>query len=188
MNNNEGFKGAVSQAVAGAEPLAEDAAAAQMALFDEDRALPGPLTGANGQTENAPRGRGRPKGARNRSNEAMVKHLLAQYRHPLYGLFDLASTPIPELARALTPEGASVTREDLRWAAEMHRKCVVEAASYVQGKAPVAVEVTAKDWPSMAITLGMFGGQSGASGPQLGMDAEELKRLGISNTCEDEGE
>lgn len=189
MSGAEGFTGALDQAVAEAAPLVADTKADQMALFDDDLALPGPLAGAEGQAGQPRKGKiGRPKGARNRSNEQMVKHLLANYRHPLYGLFDVASTSIADLARALVPKGKAVTREDLRYAAEFWRKCNFEAASYVQGKAPVAVVLEAKDWPQMSINLGVFAQANGDQGPQMGMDAGDLEKLGITKACEDKVE
>ncbi len=49
------------------------------------------------------RGPGRPKGSKNRSTEEVRKFLLDRYRHPVLGLFDIASTAPEDLAKLLVP-------------------------------------------------------------------------------------
>lgn len=79
------------------------------------------------------RGRGRPRGAINRRNAKFRDQLLALYPHPAEALARAYSTPVDQLAAQL-----GCTRHE---AAQLGIRAAAELLPYIEGKAPIAVEL-----------------------------------------------
>jgi hypothetical protein len=132
-----------------------------------------------------PHRRGRPPGAKNITTEATKRFLLQRYRHPLLGLFDIASTPPAELARLMVPDGGIVTREDLHLAWKVHVQATVDAADFVTPREPRALTLTPGSAPLMSLHLDidqltMGGGGRLDQAMQLGMP-ESVMESALSN-------
>ncbi len=158
---------------AGPLPPADEAEA--LDLFDGDAAIGSPIDGSGValQRPTTPRGRGRPTGARNVTTEETKRFLLSRYRHPLLGLFDVASTSPAELARLMVPKGERVEAEDLKVAWRLWFDCAKEAAEYVTPKEPRALTITPGSAPLLSMNLNV---------DQLtlaGVTAEQAMSLGI---------
>ena len=92
-------------------------------------------------------GPGRPKGAGNKRTEKVAKWFVAHYGHPLAALGEVINTP-PDvlyeqmiLAQGGEWKNKRVTGKD---AMEFWLTCVKEALPYVEGKQPIAVDVSGK--------------------------------------------
>lgn len=166
-----------------AGPLAIGDQAEELDLFGENPADGSPVEGSGkvlklyGDAAVRPARRGRPEGSRNVANEAIKRFLLARYRHPLLGLFDVAATPPAELAKLLVPHGGSVGKEELLAAWKIWLECAKEAAEYVTPKEPRALTVTPGSAPLMSINL---------STDQLtvqGVTAQQVGQLGIPESA-----
>lgn len=140
-------------------------------------ACDGPLSPAP-VGKSGPQG-GRPKGARNRSTEAMRQLFLARYRSPLMGLGEIYSRSPEALARELklyrkgkifvqgpngSTDGAWVEREDpeqldLEAAFRLQLEAMQVALPYVHQKLPQAV--TVEDRPRGLLVINVDGGAEG---------------------------
>lgn len=104
------------------------------------------------------RGRGRPKGSRNRRSEQLVQFILSQYSHPLITLAQTYSRPVEVLAAELQCSRADAFALQMRAASEL--------APYIESKKPVAVQVD-----SRTISLTIHQGAPGdAAGDAAGVD------------------
>jgi hypothetical protein len=135
--------------------LAEREQQEQQELFAaiaDAEAMPGPLSGMPTK-----RGRGRPKGSRNRRTEAITDVIRATRRDPLLVLADMAEADVSELASYL-----ECSRLE---AAKLQAAAARELAPYLHSKQPVAVAATGGD---VVVMVGSFGEPSaqGASGGQ----------------------
>lgn len=160
--------------IADGGPLAIDDQAEELDLFGDDPGAGSPIEGsaralrgacwpaepgsrrdqAIGAIEQVrPARRGRPAGKQNLRTEAIKAFLLQRYRHPLLGLFDVSAMNPVDLARLMAPAGEQLTREDLRYAWEFWRKCVVDAADFVAPREPRALTLTPGSAPLMSINL-----------------------------------
>jgi hypothetical protein len=169
--------------VADAGPLPPADEAEELDLFGDNPAAGSPIEGSalqlgmHGEAAVRPVRRGRPPGARNLTTEATKRFLLARYRHPLLGLFDVASTSPAELAKLLAPQGSTVTREDLQMAWRLWLDCCKEAAEYVTPKEPRALTITPGSAPLMSMNLAV---------DQLtlqGITANQALQLGIPESA-----
>lgn len=79
------------------------------------------------------RGRGRPPGSLNRRNAKFRDQILALYPHPAEALARAYSTPVDQLAAQLGCSKAEAAAIGIRAAAEL--------LPYIEGKAPIAVEL-----------------------------------------------
>lgn len=127
----------------------ETDAAEQMEL------LPSPLGRAvEAQRPEAERGRGRPKGARNRRTTDLVKFMAARgYRSPAEVLAETYSMPVEALAKELHCGKADAFKLQLDAAKAL--------APYLHQRQPIAVDLEAKGDLSLSINLGaMFAEKS----------------------------
>lgn len=149
MARKAGIEAELDGIDAGARPEAD--AAAQMEL------LPSPLGRAvEAQRPEAERGRGRPKGARNRRTTDLVRFLAARgYRSPAEVLAETCSMPVEMLAKELDCGKADAFKLQLDAAKAL--------APYLHQRQPIAVDLEAKGDLSLSINLGaMFPDQTGA--------------------------
>lgn len=84
----------------------------------------------------APRGRGRKPGSRNKRTEEVRGYLLSRYAHPLEVLAQIYSRPVDQLSAEL---GCSKKE-----AAFLQVRAAAEVAPFVEGKMPVAVDITTR--------------------------------------------
>lgn len=110
-----------------------------------------------------PRGRGRPRGSKNRRTEAWRDYLASRYTHPLETLAAIQSTPVDVLASQLGCRPIE--------ALSVIKSAAAELAPYMEGKMPVAVDLTARG--DFRLVLGKIDG-AGEAGPE---GARELKLL-----------
>lgn len=103
----------------------------------------------------APRGRGRPKGARNRRTEEMVDYLLSRHTSPLEFLATVYTRPVEVLAA----EVECSKREALA----MQIAAAEKLAPYLHQRQPTAVELDAKGEVHLVIGS-LDGGQAVAAG------------------------
>lgn len=83
--------------------------------------------------EHERRGRGRPRGSLNRRNQKFRDQILALYPHPAEALARAYSTPVDTLAAQLGCTKAEAAAIGVRAAAEL--------LPYIEGKAPISVDV-----------------------------------------------
>lgn len=115
-------------AISGAAlPLRE---AAQLDLLPADRRP------TRDQVERLPRGRGRPAGSANKRTAAWRDYLLGRYAHPLETLAQIQSQPVDKLAAELGCKPVEALAVIARAASEL--------APYLEGKMPVAVDMTVR--------------------------------------------
>lgn len=129
---------AVEAAVAEAGPLLPLRDAEQLDLLRDDRGQV-----ARQLVPTAPRGRGRPPGARNKRTEAVRAYLLSRYVHPLEVLAQIYSRPVDVLAAELECSKAE--------AMALIKSAAAEAAPYHEGKMPVAVDLSVRGDFTLAI-------------------------------------
>lgn len=115
--------------------------------------LPLPLDKGSEETEIDARGRGRPKGAKNKRTEAWTEFLLSNYRSPLEALAQIVAKPVVTLSKEL-----NCSRID---AFKLQIQAAKELAPYLHQKQPTAVEMKADG----AVNLGIFIGDPSA--PQM---------------------
>lgn len=86
--------------------------------------------------ERLPRGRGRPPGSKNRRTAAWRDYLASRYTHPLETLAAIQSTPVDVLAAQLGCKPVE--------ALSVIKSAAAELAPYMEGKMPVAVDMTVR--------------------------------------------
>ncbi len=84
----------------------------------------------------AERGRGRPTGVRNKRTEEVRSYILRRYAHPLEFLAQVWSRPVDMLASEL-----NCTKKE---AAFLQVRAAGEGLPYLEGKMPIAIDLTAK--------------------------------------------
>ncbi|MGF7151311.1 hypothetical protein FHS96_004974 [Sphingomonas zeicaulis] len=133
-----GIASAVADAVeqAGSLPV-RGADAEQLALLPADRAP------TKAEVDALPRGRGRPRGAKNRATGAWRDYLASRYTHPLETLAAIQSTPADVLAAQLGCKPIE--------ALAVIKSAAAELAPYMEGKMPVAVDLSVKGDLTLAI-------------------------------------
>jgi phage gp36-like protein len=123
----------IRQAIAEAGPLLPLRDAEQLELLREES---GNATTSSSHVSLAPRGRGRPQGARNRQTQEVRSYLLSRYAHPLEFLSQVFSRPTDALAAEL---GCSKKE-----AAFLQVRAAAEVAPFVEGKMPVAIDLAVR--------------------------------------------
>lgn len=166
-DKRSGLGAVVSEAMDQGEPLLDEAD--QLDLLGDDPERGSPVGGsvfAQGKGGSpVVRQAGRPKGAQNLTTKRMRDYLLANYRHPLLGIFDVASTTPDQIAQLFLPrdengevvkrwvhvkdgvgywETPALSKDDIKEAFQFWRQCAFEAAEYVATKQPrqLVAEVT----------------------------------------------
>ena len=142
-NATDGLVSATDAAIAAAGPLLPLRDAEQLPLID----LPGKRLRRD-QVEQLPRGRGRPVGATNRRTTAWRDYLATRYTHPLETLAVIQSQPVDKLAAELGCKPIE--------ALAVIKSAAAELAPYMEGKMPVAIDMTMKGDMMLAIA-GMAG-------------------------------
>lgn len=141
--DKRGLKTAVAGLMDGADAAAgDDAADDQLDLLPltrmaQDRGLP---------VAGAPRGAGRPAGARNRSTQEWRRFLLSRHASPLQAMMQAYSMPTDELARLL-----SCTKEN---AFKLQMQCAKECAPYLHQKQPLAIDTGDQGLIQLTINMG----------------------------------
>ncbi|WP_310532525.1 hypothetical protein [Novosphingobium sp.] len=123
----------IRSAIADAGPLLPLRDAEQLELLREES---GASSTSSSHVALAPRGRGRPVGARNRQTQEVRSYLLSRYVHPLEFLSQVYSRPTDALAAEL---GCSKKE-----AAFLQVRAASEVAPFVEGKMPVTVDLTTR--------------------------------------------
>ena len=108
--------------------------------------LPLPLDKGSEETEIDARGRGRPKGSKNKRTEAWTEFLLSNYRSPLEALAQIVAKPVRALAKELKCSRLEAFKLQIQAAKEL--------APYVHQKQPTAVDLKADNAVNLAIILG----------------------------------
>ncbi len=108
------------------------------------------------------RGRGRPPGALNRRNAKFRDQLLAIGGHPAVALARAYSTPVDQLAAQL---GCSKLE-----AAQLGIRAAAEVLPYIEGKAPVTVDIRQRS----DVVMIMAGGPGAIDGGQLDAIAADV--------------
>lgn len=141
----------------------------QSSLFEDDDCLfAGPVEHV-ADTFREAKGRGRPKGSKNKSNQLFRDYLLKQgYRHPGLNLADLANADPHKLASELSqpyrvkagPRAGELVEASCTpaEALELIRKANVELMPYFESKRPVDVQVTERQLGVLVIESGAGGG------------------------------
>jgi hypothetical protein len=125
-------------------------------------------------TENvrrAPRGRGRPAGAGNKRREEVRNYLLSRYAHPLEVLAQTYSRPADVLAAELGCKKIE--------AAALQIRCAVELAPYVEGKMPVAIDLTAKSDVVLVMTAPGQAAATAAAISEHGIEAVDWSEVNV---------
>lgn len=149
-----GMGAAVAAAVEEAGALLPLRDAEQLELIRDDRGrLERPAVGE------APRQRGRPRNARNKRTQELRSYLLSRYAHPLEVLAQIYSRPTDALAAELGCKPVE--------ALAIQKSAAAELAPYVEGKMPVAIDLTARGDFVLAIE-----GLNATAG-----EVEELRRI-----------
>lgn len=134
-----GTRAGVADAVREAGPLLPLRDAEQLELLRDDRGRMDAV-----QAQRAPRGRGRPAGARNQRTVEVRDYLLGRYAHPLEVLAQIYSRPVDALAAELGCKRIE--------AAALIKSAAAEAVPYLEGKMPVAVDINVyRDVPTLVI-------------------------------------
>lgn len=183
-----GDQTAVAQAALGdlADQVQASADPEPLDLFDQEPALfAGPVQHVAETFERA-KGRGRPKGSKNKSNQLFRDYLLSLgYRHPGLNLADMANANPEQLAKQLggfkeQPDGKIVycgcTPKE---AYELIMKANTELLPYFESKRPVEVEVTEKGLHVLVIDNG---------GQTVGDDDRYMSITGEVRESEDKSE
>lgn len=127
----------------------------------------------------AVRGRGRPKGARNRTTRKTIELILASRRDPLMFLADIVAMRPAEVRALYGCEGAQALGHQISAAKEL--------AGYIHSKKPTDVRVQGEGFVGVTIQLGA----PGEAEPDLvgGREVEaQAAPIKISNTYEAEAE
>lgn len=180
--SGDGLKTALEMIGAGAA-VGETAVGEQEDLFalDHDAAMPVLMP-------DAPRGRGRPKGARNRSTREFVELFLSRFQSPLMVLGAIYSRSPAELARELQlykqvdvlvqDENGRISRQrceddqllDLDRALAIQRSAAEAVLPYVHQRQAQAIEVKAPQ--RGLLVIGDLGGFAGYTGDGLPLPDE----------------
>lgn len=207
-DKRSGLGGVVREALEEGEPLLEDADQLDLLGDDPERGSPvgGSLFAQGKGVSPVVRQVGRPQGAQNLTTKRMRDYLLAHYRHPLLGIFDIASTPPDQIAQLILPRDAdgnvetyesgngenattrkfAVSKDDLKWALDFWKQCVFEAAEYVATKQPRQV---IQDTPLPPVLQVYMGAPSAAMGEviqgEMGLPKDPmLSRLSDEDAAE----
>jgi hypothetical protein len=116
--------------------LPEEMAAAQERL--------GPNAGNMAVLEEARRGRGRPKGSRNKRSSDFAAFILSHGTHPAITMMQIQSTPpevLVERSRQIDPVKRRLSYGD---AQALRVRCAEGLLPYIESKKPVAVELDTK--------------------------------------------
>jgi hypothetical protein len=95
----------------------------------------------------AAKGRGRPKGAKNRKSQQLAKYFIEKYGDPLDALGEIINTPIDliyeqmVLAQGGEFKNKRVTGRD---ALEFRQRAIMDVMPYIHGKQPIAIDVNGK--------------------------------------------
>ncbi len=174
-------------------------------LFDGDPEKGSPVgDSAFSRADGSPvrRGPGRRPGSRNVSTEKMRDFLLANYRHPLLGLFDVASTPPDQLVQLIIPRDPTtgkplavddegklpvLSKDDMKWAFELWTRCTMEAANYVASKMPREISLSADgDLPVFQVNVHtQAGAMAGPVSASFGMQKNQVKTEDYSGGAEE---
>lgn len=125
-------------------PVPDAENAVQMPLLPLDNAETG--TDVQGERIDAPRGRGRPVGARNKSTKDWQQYLLSRYQSPLVVLAETYSTPVDVLATRLGCKKYE--------AYQLQMAAAKEVAPYVHQKMPMAIDAGESGLISLTINTG----------------------------------
>lgn len=127
----------------------------------------------------AVKGRGRPKGARNRTTKRTIELILASKRDPLLFLADIVTMQPAEVGKLYGCEGAQALGHQIRAASEL--------AGYIHSKKPTDVKVSGEGFIGVTIQLG---GPGDAQPDLKGGETvdHDPRPVRISGTYEDEGE
>ncbi|CAA7621155.1 hypothetical protein [Magnetospirillum sp. UT-4] len=168
----KGMKTAVATV---ADPAAPPVEAPQQALLpllpaDQVAELPEGTAERRAAIANAPRGRGRPPGAINKTTAAWRDYLLSRYRSPLEALAETYSRPVEDLAQQLQCKPVEAFKIQVQAAAEL--------APYLHGKMPVEVNLQGSA-PILQIVapeaaMAFYQVQGGGAGPLLDMPVGEV--------------
>jgi len=129
---------AVSAAIAAAGPLLPLRDAEQLELLRDDR---GELDRV--AARRAARGVGRPPGSANKRTKDVRDYLLSRYAHPLEVLAQIISRPIDQI---VAETGCKPIE-----ALALVKSAAAELAPYVEGKMPVAVDLSVRGDMTLAI-------------------------------------
>ncbi|MDP2207047.1 MAG: hypothetical protein Q8K65_12165 [Alphaproteobacteria bacterium] len=167
--DKRGLKTAVSELMDGAAAAADAAADDQLDLLPLTRMAADRGIAVAG----APRGAGRPAGAKNRSTQEWRKFLLSRHASPLQAMMQTYSLPTDELARLL-----SCTKAE---AFKLQMQCAKECAPYLHQKMPLAIDTG--DQGLIQLTINM--GQHAAP-----IDAKTVEGMAVQvlNMVDDESE
>lgn len=142
----------------------------QAALFEEQLALPGPLSEPCDRQQMPARPKiGRPQGSRNRSTEDIRRLVLSTHRDPLMVLADFWSQPVEEIARRL---GC-----DLLDAARLQIEAMRTGLPYLHKRQPQDIAVQG----ALPVLNLIVGGQAGPA-----IDGEAIEVLPIAGGNADE--
>jgi hypothetical protein len=130
-DDGSGIVSGIRNAIAEAGPLLPLRDEEQLSLLAEET---GSDRIGSQHVQFATRGRGRPKGATNKRQADVRNYLLTRYAHPLEVLAQVYSRPVDALAAEL---GCS-----RREAAQLQVRAAAEVAPFVEGKMPVAIDLT----------------------------------------------
>ncbi|MBC7906909.1 MAG: hypothetical protein H7Y60_09210 [Rhodospirillaceae bacterium] len=131
-----GLSTAVDQAKAEADGADDEVArVGQMALFPAECLDDLPTSELDRRAALRATGPGRPKGATNKRTNDWKAYILARYRHPMEFLAETFSRSPHDLARELDCKPAE--------AYAVQAKCAAELLPYLEGKAPVQLQVDA---------------------------------------------
>lgn len=136
--------------------------------------------GSNGPPSDAPRGAGRPPGARNKRTEEWIAYLRHKgySKPPLEVLAELYSATEAELVK-----DHKVKPED---AAKLRRDCAVAAAPYWHQKQPMAVSVDAKGVVYLSFNMPSEEELDAQDGEGSGYDLE-ARVIGLEDVGKSEG-
>ncbi len=121
------------------------------------------------------RGRGRPKGARNRRTEATAAMLIARHGDPVEEMLVMAMMPVAELAARLNMPLAEA------WAEK--RACLTAVSPYLKQRQPLAVNMTNHQYVQLVVEASpdvarLMGAGGQGEGALLDLGADEVTDLG----------
>lgn len=164
LDVKSGLKAALADEVRADAPVpGSDAAAEQLSLLPDMPLCE--IAGGAASAENeysAPRGRGRPAGAKNKNTEEWRNYLLSRYRSPLEVLAETYSRSIIQLAADLgylvRDEKGRITRtpkpDELEGLLKIQLQCAKELAPYVHQKQPMAIDAGENGLMQLIINTG----------------------------------
>lgn len=154
MSTEIGGKDVAEQLVAQSKDLVAQARGREEQLGMFDPLLPeemlaaqerlGPNAGTTAVLAEARRGRGRPKGSRNKRSSDFAAYILSHGTHPAITMMQIQSTPpevLVERSRQIDPVKRRMSYAD---AQALRTRCAEGLLPYIESKKPVAVEIDAK--------------------------------------------